>query len=344
MGAREAAAGTLYGLALGDALGAPTEFLPFDEILRRWGTDGPPEPSGSPARVTDDTQMALAVGEALLEHAEAGDVFDVAGLEGPLRRGFVAWYRSPDNDRAPGTTCLRACEALMDGRTWWEATVRDSKGCGANMRVPPVGLLALRGLGTATRAGVAQLQAALTHGHPTALAASDLTAQAVADLAQGGDARGLPDRLRAYAAGQRGVYHAAWLGPLWQRAAVDAPEAFIARGWDECLAALGRVEQGLAAYRPGTDPCVLAGAGWTAEEAFATALLCFLLSPEDGVVVIRRAAATSGDSDSIACLAGALAGAHLGVSAWPAEWRARIEYRERLERLAHFFAGAEWHG
>ena len=60
------AAGALYGLAQCDALGAPSEFCAFDEIVRRWGADGPPEPVGTPARVTDDTQLALAVGEALL--------------------------------------------------------------------------------------------------------------------------------------------------------------------------------------------------------------------------------------------------------------------------------------
>ena len=60
----ERAAGCLFGLAFGDALGAPTEFLPVAEILRRWPPAGP---AGEPARVTDDTQMALAVGEALAE-------------------------------------------------------------------------------------------------------------------------------------------------------------------------------------------------------------------------------------------------------------------------------------
>ena len=249
----------------------------------------------------------------------------------------MAWATSPENDRAPGMTCLQACDGLRRGLPWLEATVHNSKGCGANMRVPPVGLLALRGVDAPTRAAVAQFQAALTHGHATALAASDVTAEAVADLALGGDAAGLLGRLRTHASRQRQVYHTDWLEELWQRPGVDAPHAFIARGWDECLAALERVEQGLAAYRPGMDPCRLAGAGWTAEDALTTGLLCFLLSPGDGVAAIRRAATTSGDSDSIACLAGAFAGAHLGVDAWPAAWRTRIEYRDRLERLAAFY-------
>jgi ADP-ribosylglycohydrolase len=257
-------------------------------------------------------------------------------LEGPLRAAFVAWNRSPENDRAPGMTCMRACEGLERGLPWVAAAVAGSKGCGANMRVAPVGLLPVGadGVTDETRAAIAQFQAALTHGHPTALAASDLTARAIADLAAGGDPGGLPGRLRDYAERQRAVYHADWLGTLWQRPGVGSPEAFIARGWDECLAALDRLDAALAAPDRGGDPCLLTGEGWIAEEAFATGLLCFLLHHADPVAAIRRAAVTAGDSDSIACLAGAFAGASHGLAAWPAAWVARIEYRERLAFVA----------
>lgn len=61
------ASGCLFGLAFGDALGAPTEFLNVDEILTRFPPHGPTQPEGDPARVTDDTQMMLAVGEALMQ-------------------------------------------------------------------------------------------------------------------------------------------------------------------------------------------------------------------------------------------------------------------------------------
>ena len=86
-----------------------------------------------------------------------------------------------------------------------------------------------------------------------------------------------------------------------------------------------------------SDPCLATGEGWVAEEAFATGLLCFLMFPADAVAAIRRAAVTTGDSDSIACLAGAFAGAHLGIAAWPEEWVSRIEYYNRLAAL-----GAAW--
>jgi ADP-ribosylglycohydrolase len=89
------------------------------------------------------------------------------------------------------------------------------------MRVAPSGLL--RGLTQATRAAIAQFQAALTHGHSTGLAAADLTAFAIADLVAGGDPAGLPKRLREYALNQRRVYHNDWLGSLWQRFGAASP-------------------------------------------------------------------------------------------------------------------------
>jgi ADP-ribosylglycohydrolase len=152
----DSVAGCLFGLALGDALGAPTEFLPVAEILARWPPAGPSEPPSDPFRVTDDTQMALAVGEALAQAVGMRDLSPQT-LETLLRAAFVEWLNSPDNNRAPGMTCLRACEALEAGGPWLGATVKGSKGCGANMRVAAVGLLTPKshGVGGAERAAIA---------------------------------------------------------------------------------------------------------------------------------------------------------------------------------------------
>jgi ADP-ribosylglycohydrolase len=327
------AAGCLFGLAFGDALAADTEFLSVDEILLRYPPSGPQDLPAPLALVTDDTQMTLAVGEALLQAAQP---YTVKTLEDPLRDAFIAWNESPENNRAPGITCKQACDYLACGLPWYKATIASSKGCGANMRVAPVGLLPLgvNGLTATTRAAIAQFQAALTHGHPTGLAAADLTAFAIADLVADGEPTTLPARLLEYARSQRTIYYAEWLTKLWERSGVASPTEFISRGWDECIAALERLQDALQQAQPPLDPCAATGAGWIAEEALATGLYCFLLSPADAVAAIRRASVSSGDSDSIACLAGAFAGAHLGLSAWPAEWLERIEYRERLARLS----------
>ncbi|MEH1163794.1 ADP-ribosylglycohydrolase family protein [Micromonospora sp. CPCC 205539] len=327
--AANTAAGCLFGLAYGDALGKPTEFLTTAEIQNRYGPDGPRELTGVPALVTDDTQMALAVGHALLDAREPSP----EALEALLRERFVQWATSPDNNRAPGMTCLRACGELSLGVPWTQATVTGSKGCGANMRVAPVGLVPDYDLDVL--AGVAQLQAAMTHGHPTALAASELTAYAVRMLRDGAEVAALPGLLRARSHEQRTVYRLSWLDDLWQQPGIETPADYVSRGWDECLGVLDRLDLALSMADDGGDACRVTGAGWIAEEALATGLLCAIWHADDPVTALARAASTSGDSDSIACLAGAFLGASLGMAAWPAHWQDQIEYADQLTAMGH---------
>ncbi len=331
---KQAATGALTGLALGDALGYPTEFNDVPTILAKHGP-WRELPLPKHAFVSDDTQMTLAVGRAVRTAMDRG-LLTPSELARTLREEFLDWYQSPENNRAPGGTCLRACALLKDeARPWQDASQINSKGCGANMRVAPLGLVP--GLSDEQRAGAAQLQAALTHGHPTGLAASDLTAHAVRLLAQGTEPAALVGMLRSYALENRSHYHERWLGDLWRRAQDPTPEQFIARGWDECLEILDRLQHAVRTVSPENDPCLATGEGWIAEEAMATGLLCFLLFPDEPVTALRRAACTAGDSDSIACLAGAFTGAHLGAEAWPGDWADRIEYRSDLLTL-----GALW--
>lgn len=56
-----------YGLAFGDALGKATEFMDVDSIYRQWPPIGPTDLPRPIAQVTDDTQMALAIADAILD-------------------------------------------------------------------------------------------------------------------------------------------------------------------------------------------------------------------------------------------------------------------------------------
>ncbi|MBE9499910.1 ADP-ribosylglycohydrolase family protein [Streptomyces sp. GKU 257-1] len=58
-----------------------------------------------------------------------------------------------------------------------------------------------------------------------------------------------------------------------------------------------------------------------------------LLFPGEPLTAVRRAACTSGDSDSLACLTGAFTGAYPGSDAWPDAWTERIEYGDELVGL-----------
>ena len=70
------ARGALYGLAIGDALGMPTQMLSRREIVERWGEflsgfepapPGHPIAAGLPAgAVTDDTEQAVLLGRLLV--------------------------------------------------------------------------------------------------------------------------------------------------------------------------------------------------------------------------------------------------------------------------------------
>lgn len=326
--------GCLFGLAIGDALGRRTEFLSYPKITEQFGPMGPEEPEGNPALVTDDTQMALAVGEAIVK-ARAEGKSKLTDFAPGFVSAFIDWYKSPDNDRAPGRTCMAVCASLADGEPWHEATAIHSKGCGANMRVQPVGLLTDKhGFTVKKRSQLAQLQAAITHAHPTAIAASDLTAHAIHLLTVGAAPDELLARLQTHVENQRQAYHRVVLNDLWERVGDASERTYITRGWNEVEGALKNVLKAMENPQPEDDPCTRTGDGWKAEEALATALHAFLLYPDDPVMAVRRAAATRGDSDSLACITGALAGASHGAEAWPQDWRQRIEYKHRLQAIA----------
>src|SRR5258708_34107922 len=87
------AAGALYGLAVGDALGMPTQSLPREQIVASYGAliDGfepaPPDhplAAGMPAgSVTDDTAQALLLARLLAEGGGRGDPAQLARRRPP---------------------------------------------------------------------------------------------------------------------------------------------------------------------------------------------------------------------------------------------------------------------
>jgi ADP-ribosylglycohydrolase len=301
--ASDAARGLLLGLALGDALGWPVEFLALPAIRARYGPGGITEPP-DPAIYTDDTQMTMAVAEALIEAGHLG----LDALMGDLAGRFIAWKNDPETPlTAPGTTCLRAVAALESGAAWREAGVVGSKGCGACMRVAPVGLY-YRQEPEQLRA-MARAQGWLTHRHPASDAACIAAAYLVTLALDGAPPRDWPDRVQEFTGGTSAEFDAA----------IRRVEEAV--GWDDEQRALNHVGP-------------TRGGGWIAEEAVAMALYCSVRCPDDYMACVRLAANIDGDSDSVACIAGGLVGARLGAGALPESWLARLKGRDRLTALA----------
>lgn len=289
--------GCIVGLAVGDALGRPTEFIRnMDELRESFGPEGVTDfvanwhPAGT---FTDDTQMSLCVARALIRsgHLDLDDLMtDMAGE-------FVAWNRSPDNNRAPGITCRVGCENLENGVPWRRAGVAESKGCGSAMRTAPIGLYLAHDETQLIEIAVAS--SLLTHGHPIALASaaatSLLVSWAVHDTPPGDYPRRLAEVMRRMDGGSA-------VARLVER----IPELMDRRPQDVLRAGI-------------------LGEAWVAEEAVASALYCFCRTPTDYRSTVLAGANTVGDSDSIACIAGAISGAYNGLDAIPGHWRGKVE-------------------
>jgi ADP-ribosylglycohydrolase len=317
--------GCFLGLAIGDALGYPTEFLSWEEIQKKFGSQGIQDLPGNPALHSDDTQMSLAVASALVKSGKG----PLSGFMESLSGEFLAWFRSPENNRAPGNTSIKACENLERGIGWEYSGILQSKGCGANMRVAPIGLL-LHHQPDRLRL-LARASALITHGHPTALVAAEVTAFCVAWAVEGMHPAEYLDRIQVLKRTSLESWNEA-LPPLWERAHFENPRAYLEEGWTQLLEALGRVPETLRQMP--ADICQITGGGWVAEETLAAALACVLMHPLDYSAAIRVGANTSGDSDSIATIAGAISGAWLGTEALPKDWKKRIENRLLLQEQA----------
>jgi ADP-ribosyl-[dinitrogen reductase] hydrolase len=160
----ERALAAYLGLAIGDALGATVEFMSRDEIAAEHGEHTRIVGGGwlclAPGQVTDDTEMALALGRSLVRKGRF-DARDVC-------EEFAGWLKAGPVD--VGNTCQRGIHRYVaEGTVAGPANERDA-GNGAAMRVLPVALATLAAAVEATAWTLAQCH--ITHNHPLSDAVS----------------------------------------------------------------------------------------------------------------------------------------------------------------------------
>lgn len=158
------ALGAYLGLALGDALGATVEFMSPHEIAQKYGVHREIVGGGwlelPRGAVTDDTEMALALGESILQHKR----FEV----GLAAKAFVAWLKRGPVDC--GDTCRSGIQRYMREGTLCAEPNDAHGGNGAAMRNLPVVLATLGDLASMRAHSLAQ--AHITHHHPQSDAAT----------------------------------------------------------------------------------------------------------------------------------------------------------------------------
>lgn len=131
------AKGAFVGLAIGDALGATTEFMTPQEIKLQYGVHKQIIGKGwlylKAGQVTDDTEMSICIGRAIRD-SQGWNLTAVADE-------FANWVKGRPID--VGSTCARGIRNYILNQTLEVAPSRWSAGNGALMRMLPVALYTL---------------------------------------------------------------------------------------------------------------------------------------------------------------------------------------------------------
>ncbi|MBI4477097.1 MAG: ADP-ribosylglycohydrolase family protein [Acidobacteria bacterium] len=279
---------SLKGIATGDAIGKQTETLSHEDVLRWYpngirGFEGPPGAvipryAGNKrhewriGETTDDTERTIAVARAILQD---GDVRHVS-----VGRELLTCKKSVH----PGVRSLWEFHQAAEPA---RVTQRHD-GCGAAVRVAPVGMLySSRRLDEIVRG--AREASISTHGGPLALAAAAATAAAVSGAIDGAgphEITELAQRAATQAECERsGSAHAVFA------------QAMRAMHADLCQRTELHPAQVAATYFPNGPLTIV---------PLAITLATVMESAQDAILLATN---IGGDSDSVASIAGAILGA-----------------------------------
>ena len=294
--------GCLLAAAIGDALGMPVEGFSSEEIRKRFGKvrEMMPAPEGhfhfglESGQFTDDTLETLILAESMIESYG----FSADNFSEKLASWGGTWALDEKLGRGVGLTSRSSIEQMRSGASWKESGL-SLPTCGSAMRAAPIGLFYHCDIGLVSR--YADLQSIPTHCGVAARAGSIAVACGVA-------------------LGLMGFPKASVLkmvSELSSRADKDFSEKLL------LVNSLLEMEPTNALSLIGTSPAVF--------EVVPAAFYCFLkFSPEEAIIA---AASGGGDTDSIASIVGALAGASEGTGWIPERWRSTLEDAERIEAI-----------
>ena len=306
------ARGALYGLAIGDALGMPTQMLSRAEIVRRWGPLLPgfePAPPGHPiaggmpaGAVTDDTEQAVLLARLLVKGRGTIDPHELAAA-------LTEWERAMAERGSLdllGPSTKRAVAAILAGVPPEEAGATGTTN-GAAMRIAPVGIavpvalhVSTPNLGLSTLVDRTVMASCVTHNTGVALAGAAAVAAAVSAGVSGATIA------EATALGIQAASSAARRGHWVAGADVAARIEWAT----SLVASHAQAEAAELIY-------TLVGTSLATQESVPAAFAVLAAVPADPWRACRMAASLGGDSDTIAAMTGAIAGACHGAGSFP---------------------------
>lgn len=349
---RDKIRGSLFGGAVGDALGYPVEFIGEYSIFSKYGDRGITSyelNKNGKAVISDDTQMVLFTANGLL----AGNtIFCMQGKEGfprlDVEQAYLDWLLTQISSmqqvnsherytkeggyswlldvpelyarRAPGITCLRALEGGTYGKEDFIRNPRnDRKGCGGIMRVAPVALMYRPDencdIDIKTLDWEAAQIAAITHGHSLGYMPAAVVSHIITRILTSDSQVNLKEIV------------------------LDAREAMkeIFAG-DENLDKLVRIiDLAVSLSENSRDDLKnihALGEGWVAEETLGISLYCALKYQEDFSAGIIASVNHKGDSDSTGAVTGNILGALVGYEAIEEKWKQDLELSDVILEMA----------
>jgi ADP-ribosyl-[dinitrogen reductase] hydrolase len=291
--------GCLIGLAVGDALGTTLEFKPRDTYPHITDMVGG-GPFGLDAGTwTDDTSMALALGEALLASAAKGSVFEPEEAQ----RRFVNWWRN--GAFSPTGSCFDIGIATRQALARFEETGDPiagstdpySAGNGSLMRLAPVAIWGIR-RDPAVVTRVARRQSMTTHAAEACLDACEAYALVLRAVILGADF----EEALAVPTGRYGPEIGPIMAGSWRGKTRDqiSSSGFVAHSFEAAIWSVANTR------------------------SFDEAVLL--------------AANLGDDADTTAAIAGQLAGAIYGASSIRQSWLDKLAWRDEIESLARNLA------
>lgn len=309
----------MLGHAVGDALGVPVEFCSREELdenpvttMMGWGSYPVPEGCWS-----DDTSMALAT----LDSLKNGRIdYD------EIMKNFVAWCT--ENKYTPtgemfdiGRTCMGAIRNYLvaDGKTALECGLSDehSNGNGSLMRIHPMAMyLYYKGIPREEAIEIIHNTSAITHAHPRSKLGCEIYARVLwailDDSTKWSCAKALEEIQQEKGNCDSDEFYL-YYRMLVKRIAMS----YLHRENPDKYKHIEREEISSTGY---------------VVDTLEAAIWC-ILTTKDYKECVLKAVNLGGDTDTIAAIAGGLAGAMYGLDAIPQEWLDVLKKRKYIEEM-----------